>query len=294
MSYVPTALEIDVETLAKTVLSYRRSYTARKRCTNAALGSSCASREESKRVLGWLTRQCVELEKENQTVEIADVLRSSIFPHSGTSPCRTPTPAIGSSTTGRSTTSANFGKNSSKSAHASSVTPTPRYCSRHMPVGVKHASLDLRRESPPVAPGARSDGHQAAVLHTGGFVFSLRVRGAQLAWDRTPATPDRCSRPHELPQLRFVLRSPDADRGRQEFARGTLSCLEGWSLHLSQYWDLVDGAGEQRPQQPTFARDEKHAASELQPMLEYSVRMQLVSDVPVGVFLSGGIDSSAL
>jgi asparagine synthase (glutamine-hydrolysing) len=66
------------------------------------------------------------------------------------------------------------------------------------------------------------------------------------------------------------------------------------SLQLSQYWDLVDDPSEPQPQRRTPRHDENCAACELQPMLEESVRMQLVSDVPVGVFLSGGIDSSAL
>ncbi len=66
------------------------------------------------------------------------------------------------------------------------------------------------------------------------------------------------------------------------------------SLREERYWDLVDesatGAGESLLPHD----DEVAAMRQLQPMLEDAVRMQLVSDVPVGVFLSGGIDSSAL
>ena len=60
---------------------------------------------------------------------------------------------------------------------------------------------------------------------------------------------------------------------------------------LSQYWNLIEPA-ESAPSAPFETRDEsqEHIAA----MLDECVRMQLISDVPVGVFLSGGIDSSAL
>jgi asparagine synthase (glutamine-hydrolysing) len=69
---------------------------------------------------------------------------------------------------------------------------------------------------------------------------------------------------------------------------------ESGVVRQSSYWDLVDGSETDDPDFHPFAANEKEAVERLQPMLEDAVRLQLVSDVPVGVFLSGGIDSSAL
>jgi asparagine synthase (glutamine-hydrolysing) len=82
--------------------------------------------------------------------------------------------------------------------------------------------------------------------------------------------------------------------GLRSLPAGHTLTWENGTVQLSRYWDLIDddpnapGAGE------SLLANENHVAGRLQPILEEAVRLQLVSDVPVGVFLSGGIDSSAL
>jgi asparagine synthase (glutamine-hydrolysing) len=56
-------------------------------------------------------------------------------------------------------------------------------------------------------------------------------------------------------------------------------------LQETQYWDLVDPANDS---------SERRSKTDLKVEINEAVRRQIVSDVPVGVFLSGGIDSSAL
>lgn len=65
------------------------------------------------------------------------------------------------------------------------------------------------------------------------------------------------------------------------------------ALRESCYWDLVGDANQMEPGNVHAAGFSK-VSQQLRPLLEEAVRLQLVSDVPVGVFLSGGIDSSAL
>jgi len=58
-------------------------------------------------------------------------------------------------------------------------------------------------------------------------------------------------------------------------------------VEVRPYWDLVLDGGERR-------LDERAAADELRGLLEESIAHHQISDVPLGVLLSGGIDSAAV
>src|SRR5207245_8053729 len=81
-------------------------------------------------------------------------------------------------------------------------------------------------------------------------------------------------------------------RGIRELPSGHfLKCRAGGDVLLRQYWDLSfppekDGAARQAPL--------SECIEELRDLLTDAVRIRLRSDVPVGAYLSGGLDSSVI
>ncbi len=57
-------------------------------------------------------------------------------------------------------------------------------------------------------------------------------------------------------------------------------------IHIERYWDVQF--------RPDYSRTEADFVRGLRELLEESVRMRLMSEVPLGAFLSGGLDSSAI
>ena len=66
---------------------------------------------------------------------------------------------------------------------------------------------------------------------------------------------------------------------------------DGSAVHIKRWWSLADAvkAGQVDPIQ-----DEAHALHLLEERLAEAVRLQSLADVPLGAFLSGGVDSSAI
>lgn len=98
--------------------------------------------------------------------------------------------------------------------------------------------------------------------------LNLEALDSYLAYGYVPGTMCMLEGVHKLPQAHAMTYDLDEDR-----------------LNVWRYWDLPE---------PSIQRDvsEVELLDELDSLLEDSVRLRLIADVPVGILLSGGVDSS--
>src|SRR5918993_497756 len=96
-----------------------------------------------------------------------------------------------------------------------------------------------------------------------------------------------------LPELlgtRYLSGSETLFKGIHRLALGHTLVFEDGKITIRQYWDIPVGV-----RSPEVDRlSEREAVERFRELLEEAVRIRLMADVPLGMFLSGGLDSSAI
>jgi asparagine synthase (glutamine-hydrolysing) len=86
--------------------------------------------------------------------------------------------------------------------------------------------------------------------------------------------------------FRYIPAPQTFYRGVEKLLPGHFLLADSSGVHTRAYWDI--------PAEEEMPRPAKEVAEEVVERLRESVRLRLIADVPLGVFLSGGTDSSAV
>ena len=122
------------------------------------------------------------------------------------------------------------------------------------------------------------------LLHREGLLFASEMKtilaypGVRAELDETGAAQLILMGPGRLP-------GSGVFRGMQELESGCCARFKGGRLQRRRYWKLKD-----REHRDSF----EETAQRVRELVTDAIRSQMVSDVPIGTFLSGGLDSSII
>ncbi|MBD5641833.1 MAG: asparagine synthase (glutamine-hydrolyzing), partial [Desulfovibrio sp.] len=124
-------------------------------------------------------------------------------------------------------------------------------------------------------------------LNEHGFAFASEIAALRL-WPGFCAEPDKANIQRFF-AWNYLPAGRCATLGCQSLPPGSWLCvnLDGLSTASAPYWQF-------RLQPDSAWKDEAALAEELRRLIIEATKRRLLSDVPLGVFLSGGIDSSAI
>jgi asparagine synthase (glutamine-hydrolysing) len=119
------------------------------------------------------------------------------------------------------------------------------------------------------------------------FIFASEIK-AILQSGLVPPQPNECAIP-ELLGTRSLAGSETMFKDIYKLLPGHVLAFERGEVTCRRYWDVPTDHDLSAP-----AQSREDDVRRFRDLLEESIRLRLMSDVPLGVFLSGGIDSSAI
>ena len=123
-------------------------------------------------------------------------------------------------------------------------------------------------------------------LPGGGVAFASEVHALLSGFPELPVSPNLAAIDEYL-TLQYVPGPHTAYRDVFKLEAAQVAVLErGKDIVTRRYWSKPDG--------PELSGSEEDLAGELRDLLAKAVRRRLMADVPLGAFLSGGIDSSTI
>jgi asparagine synthase (glutamine-hydrolysing) len=121
-------------------------------------------------------------------------------------------------------------------------------------------------------------------IHDGNFLFSSEIKSI-LQYEELKRGLNYTSL-HHFFTYRVSTDSETIIKDIKKLLPGHILIFMNRKIKINQYWSLnID---------PLSGKAEKYFFKRFQELLEESVRMRLMSDVPLGAYLSGGVDSSSV